>query len=338
MNSGRKADAVTVPPNSVDVVVVNWNADDQLAACIASVRAFDPDVVAQLIVVDNASTDTSLDNLPDWTKLTVDRVGRNLGFGRACNRGAAQGTAPLVLLLNPDTRLTEPAISAAAAFLLGAGDARYGVCGIMLRDDTGQATRHCARFPTLRTFASQILGLDKLFPTAKRTLLMEDFDHLSDRQVDHVQGAFYMIRRDIFETVGGFDEDYFVYFEDVDLSLRVSRTGWRTRYLANIEAYHRGGGTSAQIKVRARFYGIEARLLYSRKHFGWLANIAHIGLTFTIEPMLTILWYGYRYGVPGLAAGFELATLVYGNAFRLLRRPAATETISASADGGTKRL
>lgn len=305
MSEPNQAD--NAPAAQVDIVTVNWNAGHQLADAIESVRRFDEAVVRRYIVVDNGSRDGSADLATDWPKLLIDKTEANLGFGRACNRGVAQGGAPFVLFLNPDTRLTEPAISRALAFLQSDAGAAYAVCGIKLIDETGHATRHCARFPTLATFAGVATGADKLGLAPK--LLMADFDHLSSRPVDHVQGAFYLIRREVFEQVGGFDEDYFVYLEDLDLSLKVARAGWGIYYLAETSAFHRGGGTSGQVKGTARFYSIEARLVYARKHFGGVARRTHAVLTYIAEPIATAAWHLVKYrgrGLGGLGDAFKL--------------------------------
>lgn len=305
--NNRASDAATA--GRVDIVTVNWNAGPQLAECVESVRAHDGDVVRRFIVVDNGSRDGSADLESDWDKLLVDKVEANLGFGRACNRGVARGDAPYVLFLNPDTRLTEPAISRALAFLESDTGREYAVCGIKLIDETGHATQHCARFPTLGTFAVVASGADKVLPGLVPSLLMKDFDHLSSRPVDHVQGAFYLIRRSVFEQLGGFDPDYFVYLEDLDLSLRVHQAGYRTYYLAETNAFHRGGGTSGQVKGIARFYSVEARLIYARKHFGALARLAHTGMTYAVEPLATSVWHLVKYrgrGLSGLRDAFGL--------------------------------
>lgn len=295
----------------VDIVTVNWNAGDQLLACVESVRQYDGNAVRRFIVVDNGSRDGSADLKSDWGKLIVDKVEANLGFGRACNRGAAHSDAPFLLFLNPDTRLTEAAISGALAFLRSEKGRDFAICGIKLIDETGHATQHCARFPTLATFAGVASGADRIAPRLFPSLLMKDFDHLSSRAVDHVQGAFYLIRRSVFEEMGGFDEDYFVYLEDLDLSLKVHQAGFRCFYLAETSAFHRGGGTSGQVKGIARFYSIEARLLYARKHFGRLAQMAHIVTTYLIEPPATVVWHLAKYrgrGIGGLADAFRLLT------------------------------
>lgn len=310
MNDPDGAKDVARPPAGlVDIVTVNWNAQHQLGVCIASVLHHDDGIVRRMIVVDNGSRDGSADLLPVWSKLVVDKTEVNLGFGRACNRGAAQGDAPFVLFLNPDTELTEPAISKALTFLQSEEGQPYAVCGIKLIDEAGHATRHCARFPNFRTLVGQATGADKLVPRLFPSLCMAEFDHLSSRPVDHVQGAFYLIRRTVFEQVGGFDEDYFVYLEDLDLSLKVRRAGFKAYYLSEANAFHRGGGTSGQVKGIARFYSIEARLLYARKHFGGAARRAHASLTYLVEPVATTMWHLGKYrgvGFGGLLEAFVL--------------------------------
>jgi GT2 family glycosyltransferase len=305
----------------VDIVTVNWNAGAQLEECVRSVREIDPDVARRFIIVDNGSVDGSADFACDWDRLLVDKAGANLGFGKGCNRGVAQGDAPYILLLNPDTRLTEPAISRALAFLESAEGAAYGICGIMQIGDDGQVKRHCARFPRLRTFASIIVGLDKMLPGIAPSLLMAEFDHLESRPVDHVMGAFYLIRRALFEAAGGFDEDYFVYLEDLDLSLKVARLGGPSYYLADTKVFHRGGGTSSQAKGITRYYGIEARLLYARKHFGGIRHAVHVAMTCVLEPPATLVWHAVKYRGRGLGNIFQAFGLLFRNLPRILFAP-----------------
>src|SRR5258708_40080093 len=97
---------------------------------------------------------------------------------------------------------------------------------------------------------------------------MSDCDYFDTRRVDVVTGAFLLVRRGIFEVLGGFDERFFVYLEDVDFLYRVGQAGWRCYYLAAARAYHRGGGCSEQAKAARLFYALRSRILYSYKHFG----------------------------------------------------------------------
>lgn len=316
-------EAILLRSELVDVVTVNWNAGQQLADCVASVAAVDPDVVSRFIVVDNDSTDGSADLAINWCKLIVDKVGANLGFGAACNRGARQGQAPYILFLNPDTRFTHRALSDAVDFMESAQGAGYAVAGVKLRDETGAITRNAARFPTRRTLAGMALGLFMIFPRMFPPLLMEDFDHEESRPVDHVQGAFYLVRRNRFDAVEGFDEQFFVYFEDVDLSRRLAADGAHAYFLANTEAWHRGGGTtSKKIKGKARYYGIDARLLYGQKHFGAGFHALHLLLSFVVELPASAAWYLYRYRGRHLDAIATAFRLLYANSRRILGRRA----------------
>ena len=252
----------------VDIVIVNWNAGAQLDECVRSVLAIDPQPVASVTVVDNGSTDGSAALIIDDERVRVLPQGRNLGFGRACNVGAQEGRADYILLLNPDTRLTEPAIGNAVAFLASPAGASYGICGVRHIDERGITARHCARFPRATTFLTESCGLSRLSPRLFPPLHLLEFDHLGDRPVDHVMGAFYLIRRSLWKTLGGCDEAFFVYLEDLDLSLRAAQAGAPSFYLGSTGIFHRGGGTSAQALGRALSYGLRSRLVYARKHFG----------------------------------------------------------------------
>ncbi|HEX8414428.1 MAG TPA: glycosyltransferase, partial [Sphingomicrobium sp.] len=188
----------------VDIVIVNWNAGDLLARCLASIAEHGGPRVDRVIVVDNGSTDGSAAAAAAPVELI--EAGRNLGFGKACNLGASRGTASLLLFFNPDAELRAGAIDAAASLLESAAGADVGVCGIKLVDQHGEAHRHCARLPTWRTFIGNSLGLTRALKRWFPPMLMTEFDHLSSRDVDHVMGAFYLIRRDLFEALGWFDE------------------------------------------------------------------------------------------------------------------------------------
>jgi GT2 family glycosyltransferase len=118
---------------------------------------------------------------------------------------------------------------------------------------------------------------------------MTDWDHASSRRVDHVIGAFYMLRRDLFDSLGGFDERFFVYLEDLDFSLRAKQNGWGSAYLVEARAHHVGGGTSAQIKARRLFYALRSRIAFIYKHFGVGAATALTVGTLVVEPFPRLL-------------------------------------------------
>jgi len=113
---------------------------------------------------------------------------------------------------------------------------------------------------------------------------MKEWAHDTSRQVDHVIGAFFMVRRNLFLSLNGFDELFFVYLEDIDFSYRAKLFGWESWYLTETKAFHEGGGTSRQVKAHRLFYSIRSRLLYGFKHFSTLQAWGVVLSTFMLEP------------------------------------------------------
>jgi len=270
---------------TLDIVIVNWNAGAQLRACLDSIRSSQPGdyVLDRVIVADNGSIDGSADGLDDLgLPLTVLRNGANLGFAVACNRAAALGRARFVLFLNPDTRLDPDTLALSVAELAAQPDT--GILGVRLTDGSGAVQRTCARFPRVRHFVFKVLGLDRWLPGVFLGHLMLEWDHRTSRTVDQVMGAYFLMPRWLFERLDGFDERFFLYFEDVDFAWRARRLGYPCRYFADASAYHKGGGTSEQVRPERVFYCLRSRMIYARKHFGWWRAAALAALTVTVEP------------------------------------------------------
>src|SRR5262249_42876882 len=116
-----------------------------------------------------------------------------------------------------------------------------------------------------------------------------DWDHATSEEVDHVIGAFFLVRRQLFEILNGFDERFFVYLEDLDFSYRASRSGWRSYYLASARARHIGGGCSAKVKAPRLFYALRSRLLYCDKHFGRVSATSVLLASIITEPISRIM-------------------------------------------------
>lgn len=277
---------------SIDVVIVNWNAGLQITEAIASIAQHHHNVVSSVTIVDNASTDDSLSrvkaikNLPFTLQIIYNK--ENYGFGAACNQGAQGSRADYLLFLNPDTRLFDNSLSLPLAFMEDERNQSVGICGIQLIDERGEVSRSCAKSPTTRMFYSKIFGLDRLFPDFFQSHFMEEWDHRENREVDHVIGAFFFLRRRLFEQLNGFDERFFVYLEDLDFSIRAKKNGWTSYYLANAQAYHKGGGTSDQIKARRLFYSLRSRILYGYKHFTPSEALLLMVSTLCLEPLVRL--------------------------------------------------
>jgi len=276
---------------NVDIVIVNWNAGHQLRDCISSIRDLHGDVLTRIVVVDNASSDDSLNGIEFLgIPVTIIRNESNFGFAAACNQGAAIATMPYLLFLNPDTRLYENSLDTPLSFMANPENAKIGICGIQLINESGQVDRSCARFPTPLVFLLQSVGLNKLPGLRRFSLHRTDWDHAATQTVDHVIGAFFLVRRSLFEQLQGFDERFFVYLEDLDFSRRAHLNGWQSVYLTRAQAFHAGGGTSKQVKAARLFYSIRSRLLYGFKHFSPAAAWAVLAVTILLEPISRIVF------------------------------------------------
>lgn len=277
-----------------DIVIVNWNSGSMLRECIESVINH-RNGVGRIVVVDNGSSDASA-NLPDALASACDIVlaNKNLGFAKACNLGASRCASPYVLFLNPDARLIEPSVARVIAFMESSEGARYGICGIKLLGRHGEVERHCANFTDASTYVGQALGVAGRFPRLFTPHFMRDFDHGHSRPVDQVIGAFFFVRRSLFDALGGFDERYFVYFEEVDFALRARKAGHDTYYLADVTAYHYGGGTSEKVKAKRLFYSLRSRLQYARQHFSMPGFVTTAMVTLMLEPISRLAQAGGR--------------------------------------------
>ena len=283
----------------MDVIVVNWNAGHQLRACIDSITQHAQSLVDQIIVVDNGSIDGSEASVEGLSNVTLIGNCANLGFGKACNLGAKQAKGEYLLFLNPDAALYADTLPKALAFMQDPVNSGVGICGVQLLDETSHLSRSCARFPSPLGFALQSVGVGKLFPGVGH--VMAEWDHSVTRAVDQVIGAFFLVRRELFEALSGFDEQFFVYFEEVDFSYRASQAGWKSVYLAEAQAFHAGGGTSKHIKARRLFYSLRSRLLYAFKHFYWVGALVVLLTTLLIEPVsrsvlaiARLSWFGLK--------------------------------------------
>lgn len=267
----------------LDIVIVNWNAGNQLSDCIVSIVEHSEFRNFSIVVVDNGSIDGSTDFLSEQKVAKVVQTGLNLGFSKACNLGAADGNAEFLLFLNPDAALRPNTLTKALAVMKDSTCRDVGICGVQLIDESGEVARSCARFPNPLGFFAHALGLVRLFPTLGH--FMAEWSHDQTREVDHVIGAFFLVRRSLFEGLGGFDERFFVYLEDLDFSYRAHKGGWRTIYLTDAQAFHAGGGTSNQVKAKRMFYSLRSRLLYAFKHFNLTGALLVLLSTLLLEPL-----------------------------------------------------
>jgi GT2 family glycosyltransferase len=233
-------DGVGAP--DLSVVIVSYRCAHHLARCLDSLDADACDGL-EVIVVDNASGDGTADvarKHPDVT--LIERAG-NAGFARAANEGLAIARGRAVLVLNPDTVIPTGALRACLDALWSEPD--VGVLTPRVVDEHGHIDHRCHRtFPTAWSAFCFMTGLDRLLPLrSAQAYTMRYLPHDQPADVDAVSGAFMLMRADALHQVGGFDQQFFMYAEDIDLCMRFRRAGWRVAYQPVTTVVHVGGGS-----------------------------------------------------------------------------------------------
>lgn len=284
-------DRTSIQP-SLDIIIVNWNSDKQLKECIESIKnalrvGF---YLNKVIIVDNHSTDNSLTDL-EKIELPIEIIlnTKNLGFSKACNQGALVSTSDLLLFLNPDTTLFSDSLQIPVRFMFEKKNERIGVVGVQIINGNNKIVPTCARIPKYHNFIITSIGLQKLLPTIFPDFIMSEWDHNSNRIVDHVMGAFYLVRNELFKKLKGFDEDYFVYLEDLDFSHRLKRDNYDIVFLSTTKIFHKGGGVSEKVKANRLFYILQSKTLFSKKHFNKFSFTVVLFVITFLEPLCRIL-------------------------------------------------
>lgn len=311
---------------SCDVVIVNWNSGHRLQHCIDSLAG-----VTSVIVIDNASTDGSANNLKS-SRFELDVVVNrtNRGFAAACNQGAMRGRSKYILFLNPDTTLSPGAMSTAIRFMNSREASDVAICGLRLVDATGETTPSCARFPKPAHLIGRSFGIDHIMPSVVPPHLMLEWKHDDRRYVDQVMGAFLLIRRDVFEDLNGFDERFFMYFEELDLSLRARRKGWRSMFLPDATVFHEGGASSDQVRDVRLFYVIRSRILYAYKHFRWWQAIGVTATALSVEMLGRLAYSAIRVSPSDALNTVRAYVQAWRSAPEILRLASAPISIAGS--------
>lgn len=263
----------------LSVVIVSYNVRDLLADCLDSMQAGGariagrgngpPDgVQTEVFVVESGSSDNTGDMLREsypWVRLI--EPGRNTGFAGGNNLGIDASRGRYVLALNPDTRPLDGALSAMVDYM----DAHpeVGALGPQLLNPDGTIQPSRRRFPTLWTAFCE----DTVFmPLAPRRIFvryfMRDTDDEQTVEVDWVQGTALLARREAIEQVGGFDEQFFMYSEEIDWQRRIKAAGWRVVHLSEAQVIHYGGKSSEQVGARRDIYYHTSKARYFAKHHG----------------------------------------------------------------------
>ena len=249
---------------AIAVAIVNWNTRQLLQTCLRHVLAQAP---AEVVVADNGSSDGSVEMVQrEYPAVTLVLSPENPGYGAGANRAISRCTAGFVLLLNSDTEL-QPGALAALAEYLSLHD-RVGMIGPRLLNPDRTLQESCFAFPR------------PLRPLTRARLY--SFPHDRPRRVPWVIGAALAIRRSAFDAVGGFDETFSMYYEEVDLAYRLARAGWETHFTPSAEVIHLVGASTAQRRVAMLLQTRLSALEFFRRHHAGVPLAAGLTLEYAL--------------------------------------------------------
>lgn len=256
-----------------------------LEQCLHSVRRALEGVEGEVIVVDNNSTDGSVEYLqPRFPGTTFIANTANSGFARACNQGLAAARGRYVLFLNPDTLLAEDTLHQSLRFMEAHPEA--GALGVRMVDGAGRFLKESKRsFPSPLTSLFKLFGFSRVFPRS-RVFSRYHLGHLDahrNHEVDVLAGAYMLVRRDVLEKIGSFDENFFMYGEDVDLSYRIQKAGYKNYYLAETAIIHFKGESTKRGSLNYVRLFYSAMSKFVQKHYGGArASIFRIAIQLAI--------------------------------------------------------
>ena len=274
----------------LSIIIVSWNVGEDLLRCLESIKENRPCEGFETIVIDNGSTDGTVEAVrKSFPEVVIIANDENRGFAAANNQGIVQSKGEYVLLLNPDTIVHSGAMDTLIGFMDSHPD--IGVCGPKLLNEDGSTQRSVRRLPTFRAvlYRHTIFKLTGLFRGQYNKWMMKDFAYDCQKEVFQLMGAALLIRRLVIDQVGLMDENFFMYYEEVDLCYRIKQTGWHIVFNPEAEITHLGGRSAEQIPARKRVMMLKSMFIFFRKHRGHFRT----GLFSIIFKPLVLLIYSY---------------------------------------------
>ncbi|HXM99956.1 MAG TPA: glycosyltransferase family 2 protein [Candidatus Dormibacteraeota bacterium] len=259
----------------ISVIILTRNTCDQTRDAIQSVLSSSDKFQKEIFVIDNASTDETPALIPlFFPQIHFHRMDRNLGFARGVNFAAHRCSGDFLLLLNSDARLAPYALTRAVDWMHE--NPRCGIAGAQLLHPDGRQQTSIGRFPTIATELINQNFLHLVWPGRYPGRQ----PHVSAPvEVDWVIGAFFLIRREVWNQLNGLDEDFFFYFEEADFCLRARQVGCSAMYLPQVIVFHGQGRTSQKYYAGARIEFWRSRYHFLDKHYGYATRLAlRIGL------------------------------------------------------------
>jgi len=253
----------------LSICIVTDSQLQKSRSCLKSIYRHRPDCDFEIIFLDNASVNSIHKmvekEFPDVRLIINDR---KHSFGHNYNKTLRLAKGRFVLILNDDTEILDDAINRSLSFMKSRND--VGILGAQQLLPDGNILRSCSRsFPTLETYTWEKLFMTHLFPRSRRfsKLYYGNWDKKDSRQVDQVSGAFMLVRKEIIDELGGFDENISFYYEDTDLCRRITDAGWRIWYAADCQIlHHHGSSLRTRIRSRAKIEEFRSAVYYFKKY------------------------------------------------------------------------
>jgi len=249
---------------NLSIIIVNYNVTQLLRNCLFSIQKYVDGLDYEVIVIDNASTDSSWgDLIPEFPKVHFISSENNDGFAKANNKAVQSATGEYLLILNPDTELEGFYMKDILKFAESHSD--FGCLGVRMHDANGEFLPE-----SKRSVPDMYNSFEKLFTNFRKnnskSYYRNDIGEFENAEVEVVTGAFLLIKRDIYEKVGGFDETYFMYGEDIDLCYTLLKNGYRNFYYGKASIFHYKGESTIKNEVYLeRFYG--AMQIFINKYY-----------------------------------------------------------------------
>jgi GT2 family glycosyltransferase len=282
---------------TLSIVVVTWNGKKYTLECLDSLDKLKASLSMEILVVDNGSSDGTPSAIQEqFPEVKLVRNNENLGFAKANNIGIGLSRGKYVCLLNSDVVVPAGCLESMTAYM--EEHPGIGLLGPKMLSPTGGIGQSVMRLPTVWNSLCSALGLHSMFPDSKRFggFLMNGYEYDVIDDVEVLTGWFWMVPRIALEKVGGLDERFFMYGEDIDWSYRFLKAGWRVVFYPNAEALHYGAASSRQAPTRFYVEMRRANLQYFRKHHGRLGGLGYLVTTWVHE-LFRVLGYGALYCV-----------------------------------------
>lgn len=277
--------------SSLSVIIVSWKVRDELRRCLAS---FCASTVAprEIIVIDNDSRDGTCEMVQrEFPNVALLSNTKNEGFSRAVNQGAHKANGDILYILNPDTRVLPDTLERLERYFMERS--RAGVVGTLITYPDGSIQHSVRSFPTLLSHILVLLKIHNFFPhlSPLQSYYQWNFDYSREQVVDQVMGASFAVRQEVFAKLNGFDEAFWIWFEEVDFCKRARASGWDVLYAPNARIIHEKGKSFARVHpVRREWWLIRSMNHYSWKHASPAASIV-LALFY---PLALLLSFGTR--------------------------------------------